>query len=317
MKKYDTDIDHVTTTEEIDVNGKRLASYGPDVIGEVEVVYRSKRDGKVVFTKTLGHNDLLVTGATFFSEKGNNMRSGYRTQALDEKYGVHTRGVDYTDDVWRAKISEERICGIMIGNGGCGDTYNEVYKVNRAKTSVEGMIPFRVGKVIVDDLPLDTNPYNVDGDGTSAVVSAGNETQTISGATRRRYFLCSVDGKYIYYFCKTWDTTPEIFVLYEDGTTVNPLTSGDAVTDKFIRVFTKYSVTIDQSDVREWFKKTNGSTLQSLVNSIGLVAGWPVDDPWGFPEYCNVRGITTFNMENHELKDSESTIEITYRLFVQ
>jgi hypothetical protein len=302
--------------EEIDVSGKRLASYGPNIIGEVEVIYRSKKDGKAIFTKSLHKNDLLVTGAVFFSEKGNNMRSGYRTTALDEKYDVHRREVDYTDADWRANISKEQICGVMIGNGGCGQTYNHVYKVNRSDLSVPGMIPFRVGEVIVDDLPLDTNPYNTDGNGTSAVMSAGNITKPITGATRKKYFLCAVDGKYIYYYGKTWDIEPEICVLYEDGTTV-PLNANELVTDKFVRVFTRYSITIDQSDVREWFKKNDGSTMQSLVNSIGLVSGWPVDDPWGFPEFCNVRGITTFNMENHELKDSESTIEIIYRLFVQ
>ena len=313
MLKYDQS---AQVKEELDVSGKRMASYGPNVIGEVEVLYRSKKDGNVMFTKTLHKNDLLVTGAVFFSEKGNDMRSGYRTTSLDEKYDVHRRDVDYTDDDWRRNISKEKICGIMIGNGGCGHTYNHVYKVNRSDLSVPGMIPFRVGEVVVDDLPLETNPYNIDGNGTSAVMSAGNITMPISGATRKKYFLCAVDGQYIYYYGKTWDTEPEICVLYEDGTTV-PLNANELVTDKFVRVFTRYSITIDQSDVREWFKKNDGSTMQSLVNSIGLLSGWPVDDPWGFPEFCNIRGITTFNMENHELKDSESTIEITYRLFVQ
>lgn len=304
--------------EEVDVNGKRMASYGPEVIGEVEVVYHSKRDGKVIFTKTLGHNDLLVGGATFFSEKVNNIRSSFRTQAIDEEFGIHTR--EYMDEIedpeasaittrWLANIRNEKICGITIGNGGCGDTYNQVYKVNRSARKVPGMIPFRVAKVIVDDFPETEDPY------------AGNAIEGINTALfttdmRKRYFLCKVDGKYIYYYGKTWDLPPEIYVLYEDGTTV-PLNADELVTDKFVRVFTKYSITIDQSDVREWFKLNDKSTLRSLINSIGLVSGWPVDDPWGYPEYCNVRQVTTFNMENHELKDSESTIEITYRLFVQ
>ena len=310
MRNHETKVDRISTAEELDVNGKRLASYGSDVIGEVEVIYRSKKDGKAIFTKTLGHNDLLVTGAVFFSEKGNNTRSGYRTTSLDEKYDVHRRDVDYTDEDWRNKIGEEKICGIMIGNGGCGNTYNEVYKVNRSDLSVPGMIPFRVGEVVVDDLPVDQDPYEI------GAIEGVNKREGITPAVRNKYLLCAVDGKYVYFYGKTWDTTPEINVLYEDGTTV-PLNANELVTDKFVRVFTKYSVTIDQSDVREWFKKNNGSTLQSLVNSIGLVAGWPVDDPWGHPEFCNIRGITTFNMENHELKDSESTIEITYRLFIQ
>lgn len=307
--------------EELDVNGKRLAAYGPNVIGEVEVVYRSKKDGKAIFTKSLHKNDLLVTGAVFFSEKANDMRSSYRTMSLDEKYDVHRRGEDYTDEEWRANISKEKICGIMIGNGGCGETYNQVHKVRRIDIDVPNMIPFRVGAINIDDLPsVDSDPFDYDGSGTSAVTSAGNPTKVITSDIRRKYFMCSVrpnDG-YVYFYGKKFDTTPEICVLYEDGTVVEYNAHESAVdTDKFVRVFTKYSVTIDQSDVREWFKKNTGSTMKSLINSIGLVSGWPGDDVWGYPEYYNVRGITTFNMENHELKDSESTIEITYRLFVQ
>ena len=309
--------------EELEANGKLYHSDGSDVIGEVEVIYHSKRDGKAIFTKTLHKNELLVTGAVFFTEKANNKRSNYRLQALDEELGIHTSA--YMDEIvdssvtpgitrWQAELKNELICGITIGNGGCGDTYNTVYKVNRAARKVPGMIPFRVGK-IASGIPSTTDPFSVEG---GVIGINGHE---IDATTRDKYFMCQEktegNSRYVYLYGKHWDTDPVIYVLYEDGTIV-PLNADTLVSDKFIRVFTKYSVVIDQYDIREWFKKNEGSTLKSLINSIGLVTGWPVTDKYNaHPEYCNVRQTTTFNMENHELKDSESTIEITYRLFIQ
>ena len=106
-------------------------------------------------------------------------------------------------------------------------------------------------------------------------------------------------------------------VFYEDGTVV-PTNVGDTTVDKFIRVYTTYRFTVNKYDIREYFKITQGSTMKSLINSAGLIAGYnggnAVD---GYPEYHNVRGITTLNMENQELKDSESKITFIYRLFIQ
>lgn len=104
--------------------------------------------------------------------------------------------------------------------------------------------------------------------------------------------------------------------MFEDGTVV-PIDVNTQNPDKFIKVFTKYRAVIDQRDIREYFKYTEGSTLRSLINSVGLITGYPLLSKDGTEEYFNVRGMTTFNMENQELKDSESTITFIYRLFIQ
>lgn len=277
--------DHIRVYDEADVNGQRIEGHGVDIIGSVEIIYQSKKNGKAVFTRNLYKNDLLVTGAVFMSEKNNNMRSTFQTVPLDLELGVHTNDeivVDHTT------IANEKICGLMIGNGGCGDTYNTVYKVNRASRSVPGMIPFRVVPVDKDLDPTD----------------------------REKYFLRVIKGDYVYYYGKKFDIDREINVQFEDGTTV-PTDVDTTVVNKFIKTFTKYRVTVDQRDVREYFKITQGSTLRSLINSIGLVTGYPGLAADNFEEFFNVRGTTTLNMENQELKDSESTITVIYRLFIQ
>ena len=256
-----------------------------DIIGEVEVIYTSKNNGKVMFTRSLNRNDLLVTGAVFLSEKMNDQRSTFQTIPLDLEIGVHTNDQIIVDNT---TISKERVCGIMVGNGGSGDTYNTVYKVNRAARSVPGYLPFRV-------VPVDEDL---------------NETD------RSKYMLRVVKGDLVYYYGKRFDIDREINVQYEDGTVVS--TDVDTqVVSKFIKTFTKYRVTLDQRDIREFFKITQGSTLRSLINSVGLITGYPglADD--GFDEFFNVRGMTTLNMENKELKDSESTVTFIYKLYIQ
>ena len=50
---------------------------------------------------------------------------------------------------------------------------------------------------------------------------------------------------------------------------------------------------------------------------LGAVAGYPGAAVDGNEEFFNVRGITTVNMENQELKDSASTITVIYKQYIQ
>jgi hypothetical protein len=279
--------EHATVSDDVLVNGKRYNSNNSaDIIGDVEVIYQSKHNGKVIFTRKLhGHNDLLVTGGVFLSEKANDIRSSFKTVPLDLELGVHTS--EQIENTSRT-ISREKIAGIMVGNGGAGDTYNSVYKVTRSARSVPGMLPFRV-------------------------VPTNND---LASSDREKYFLRVVKGDYAYYYGKKFDIDREIYVLFEDGTSV-PIDVDTTPTTKFIKTFTKYRAVLDERDIREFFKINYGSTLRSLINSVGLVTGYPGDAIDGGEEFFNVRGMTTMNMENQELKDSESTITFIYRLFIQ
>lgn len=265
----------------------RLLSKGEshEIIGEVEVIAKTRHGNVTLFTRKLRRNDLLVTGAVFLSEKMNQLRSSFLTTPLDVSLGIHT--IDQVDRS-NATVPAEFICGLTVGIGGCDDTYNTVHRVHRTDLSVPGMVPFRVV-----DLSSD-----------------------LDEATRRRYILRVVkDGK-AWYYGKTWDTDKEINVQYEDGTIV-PVSAyalGDA--DRYVRVFTKYVCTVDESDIREYAKIMYGSTLKSRVNSVGLITGYQGVSTDGYPEFYNVRGMTTLNMENGELKDDESTIMYVYRVFI-
>lgn len=278
--------DRAHILEHVNVNGHDYRSDHSDIIGDVQVIYESRSNGKVIFTRTLrDHNDLLVTGAVFLSEKANNIRSTFKTIPLDLELGIH--GNDQIE-VSQKTISREKIAGIMVGNGGAGDTYNSVFKVNRAARHVPGIVPFRV-------VPVD---------------------QDLKDTDRAKYFMRLVKGDYAYYYGKKFDIEREINVMFEDGTSV-PVDVDNMPNNKFIKVFTKYRAVLDERDIREYFKINYGSTLRSLINSVGLITGYPGLTEDGQEEFFNVRGMTTMNMENQELKDSESTITIIYRLFIQ
>lgn len=264
------------------------SAWDKTVVGEIEVIYQTKNGEKTVFTRTIHHNDLLTTGSVYFLEKANGFRSLFVTTPIDVEQGVHAAGeVDQSSD----SIPNEIICGAMIGNEGAGDTYNTVRPVVRGNRTVPGPIPFRVVPVAAD----------------------------LTGTERSQYFLRRVLGEYVYYYGKRFDSDPIITVAYEDGTPV-PTNVGDLIdNNRYIRVYTTYRFTAGRNDVREYFKITQGSTLRSLVNSVGLVTGYPgvSADGTGSAEYFNVRGLTAMNMENQDLKDSESMISFIYRLFVQ
>ena len=278
--------ENVHVHDSLMMNGHEMHSdRSADIIGEVQVIYESAIDGKRIFTKNIYHNDLLVTGAVFLSEKANNMRSTFKTVPLDLELGIH-RAEDIVVD--HTTINSEKICGLMVGNEGAGDTYNTIYKIYRASRHVPGMIPFRV-------VPVDSD---------------------LEATERSKYFMRKIDGNYIYYYGKKFDIDREIHVEYEDGTLV-PTDADVSVVNKMVRTFTRYRCTIDQQDIREYFKITQGSTLRSLINSVGLITGYPGTAADRYEEFYNVRGLTAFNMENQELKDSEATITLIYSLFIQ
>lgn len=284
---FDTEM--VLVSEELsDVNGRMLAYARQDktVIGEVEVIYTSNANGKVLFTRrNVLRNDLLTTGSVYISEKLNGFRSRFTATPIDIELGIHS-----PDDVdtSSATIPQEIVCGIMVGNGGAGDTYNTVNKVRRSNRMVPGVVPFRVVPV----------------------------TNDLNPTERAKYILRQQRGEYVYYYGKRFDTDPIMTIAYEDGTVV-PTNVGDTDNNKFIKVYTTYRATVSQKDIREYFKITQGSTMRSLVNSVGLITGYPGMSVDSNPEFFNVRGMTTLNMENQELKDSESTITFIYRVFIQ
>lgn len=282
--------EHAAITDSIEVGGRTLAKpkHKAEIIGEVEILCTS-RYGKSRFTKTIKrHNELLLGGANFFSEKANNMRSTFAPVTIDVELGIHRKeDLEMTVDT----LKEKKIIGMTIGIDGVVNTYNTVKPVLAHSRIVPGMIPFRKMKL--------------------------EEEVLIDEDTRAKYFMRVVDNAgYVSYYGKHFDSTPTIYTLFEDGTEV-PSTISTISDPKAIKHYTKYLLTIEGKDVREYFKIMDRSTVNSKVNSAGLVAGYPgtgVDD---LEEFFDVTQLTALNFENQALKDSESMITFIYRMNIR
>lgn len=256
--------------------------HGMSMAGKVKIIGRDHK-GRVLFTKT-EDNALLINGATYILEKINNRRSRFAPPPLDVQYGSHQQ-VDVTVDT--TTLSQEYVCGMVFGIGGCTNTYNTVRPVLRNALTVPEMVPIRMVPAAEDFTGDERNKYFL----------------------RRTTFVGGVE--YAMYYGKVFDMDPRIDIVFE---------SGDDIPDDvykyddpgFLFSFTNYTLTVDANDIREYFRINDGNTSMSRINSIGLVAGYPVVNDLGHTEFYNVRCLTTVNTESLELKDSLSTIQVIY-----
>ena len=176
---------------------------------------------------------------------------------------------------------------LVFGIGGCTNTYNTVRPVLRNALTVPEMVPIRMVPAAEDFTGDERNKYFL----------------------RRTTFVGGVE--YAMYYGKVFDMDPRIDIVFE---------SGDDIPDDvykyddpgFLFSFTNYTLTVDSNDIREYFRINDGNTSMSRINSIGLVAGYPVVNDLGHTEFYNVRCLTTVNTESLELKDSLSTIQVIY-----
>lgn len=265
--------------DEAMVNDVLIKGNAPNtVIGEVMV---SSYTGDVLFTRKIYKNDLLLGGCVYFMEKVYGKRSNFRPTPLDIELGVNTEVI-----VDNNTLKEEQIIGIVCGVGGSSDLYNTVKPVQRHHRTVDDIVPFRYTKV------------------------------ELSGDTRKEYCLRvkNPDNTYSYYG-KIFKSAPEIKVEYSNELPVQN-DVGDSITVDQINVFAESTVYFSGDDIRERVLARDGSTDKSRINTIGLIAGYPIKDEFGNVEYANVRTITTLNMENRELKNWDDTINIRYRQYI-
>lgn len=255
---------------------------GCRMIGKVKIIGKDYQ-GNTLFTKT-EDNALLINGASYIAEKINNRRCRFAPPPLDVVYGSHEQA---QVDINKKTLSEEYICGMVFGTGGCTNTYNTVRPVMRNALTVPEMTPIRVVPAAED----------------------------LHGEERNRYFLRKptyIGGvEYAMYYGKTFDADPNINVVFESGDDI-PADVNKYDDPGFMMAYTQYILTVNANDIREYFKLTDGNTALSRINSIGLVAGYPRVNKLGYTEFYNVRCLTTVNTESLELKDNLSQIVVYY-----
>jgi hypothetical protein len=230
-------------------------------------------------------NQIVLGGALFVLEKIFGVQSPLAIDYLNTIMGIANTGTPITEIYPKDNV----VCLFGVGTGGCGDSIASVKDVKFYEREIFDMIPFRV-----------TN------------------TALLSTEVDKYWFKkLQADGKTAYYL-KTFETTPQIKVLWkdaegdEDGTEVEPGVHNTTRTEP-IESFIEILLKITKKDVREYFQ-LNGNVEQTRINSIGLFTGVKGTLADSTIDYKQVKMFSKLNI-NNEMLTLAKDLSIIYRIY--
>jgi len=240
--------------------------------------------GEIVFDE---ENQIVLGGALYVLEKIFGVTSPLTVDYLNDIMSIATTGTPITDIYPKTNV----VCLFGVGIGGCGDTIASVKDVKFYEREILTMIPFRVAA-----------------------------STTLTTDEKLHYWfkkLDTVSGKTSYYL-KTFDSVPQIKVLWkdgigdEDGTVVQDGVENTTRTDP-IETFIELILKISKYDVREYFQ-INGNIEQTRINSIGLFTGILGTLADGSTDYKQVKLFSKLNI-NNEMLTLAKDLTIIYRIY--
>lgn len=243
------------------------------MIGEV-TVQQIDCMGNVLFTET-NYNDIVMTGSTMILEKMFNIRANLKISTLSDDMAINNATQPNVNNV-----KDEFVMGFMVGIGGAGETIGDVKASAFTDKALSSVIPFRV----VD-------------------------TGTLPTADASSYFMKQTSNGKDFYYCKKFDSTPQIRHLFTDGVEV-PSNISTTGTTKGIRVFSESICMISSKDLREYFMINDGNLDRCRVNTMGLVAGFAAGS-----DIAGIRLITELNFKSRYLQNNDDNIKIVYRVY--
>lgn len=173
-------------------------------------------------------------------------------------------------------------CGV----DGCGSENSQVYPVDYKKwIDPEALVPFR---------------YQ-------------SSDEDLSDELRQKYFGRTINGGYISYYFKTFESTPTFTQRYMDGTQIDSTVFSSAKNDS-AETFVEVNMTITKEDMRDFFIATTGID-RARINCISLCTAYPVTEN-GYIYYKDIRPLTRLNFPNEQLIDLSKGIEISYHIYM-
>lgn len=303
------------------------------------VVLKETGSGKVLFR---GKNKVLVSGSEFnalkdfsftdlhqFDEETTFLDSipsydtalsnnGYPLDIPSDKKFISYDGIfsifNGSDSIAGVdKVYEyltRRICLFCVGIDGCGIENSRVFRVDNTKWIAPwGYANYDPGTGITDTSVTNCLiPFKV-----------RSSSYDLTNDERNIYFGRATKNDQIYYFFKTFDSTPELIRQYADNST-----SLDKVDDVWAdkrrsdgEVVVKLQMSIDSSDCREYFQNLTGINT-ARINTISLCTAVPYRDGTASTDkiyYQDIRPFTKFNFPNESLINAAKGISITYYLY--
>jgi hypothetical protein len=236
--------------------------------------------GEVLFEE---ENQIVLGGALFVLEKCWDVISPLTIESLNSIKGIGIDGPDVTK-------AAEHVCLFGVGTGGCGDGIGTVVDVKFYEREIFDMVPLRV-----------TTP-----------------DQLTQDEAAQYWFKELLESGKTAYYLKTFESTPEIKVLWkdgegdEDGSEVEPGVENTTRTEP-IETFVEMILKITKKDVKEWFE-LNGDIELARFNSIGLFSGALGTLGDASQDYKNVRMFSKLNI-NNEMLTYAKDLTVIYRIY--
>ena len=243
------------------------------------VLFIDDETGKVLREE---HNRVVIAGAQFTACKHFDIAPAVTFPNYNTELGI--QNMVQTP----SKAVPEYTYLFCCGTSGCGIEASQVYPVTyHSRIHPNDLIPFRY-----EDNHNDLNDVQ-----------------------RKIYFgrkEFKDEGKVAYYY-KAFDSQPQVYMNFLDGTMIDNSVYGMKTTQKATTmVQTRLKVT--KSDFRDWFFAKDGIE-NARINTLSLLTAWPYTDPkTGYVYYNNVRPLTQLNFTNEWLIDLSKSITIIYQI---
>ena len=240
-------------------------------------------------------NKLTITGSQF-----NAMRA----------FGLQVAGVDfdsYNDEMkldkttTAAKKNEPIVCLFCVSDTGCGSTPKDV-KVASYTDRIN---------------PAPVNPSNVREFDSSMIMPFRfvDKDKDLNDDLRKYYFgkkTFNILNKIGYYF-KTFDTEPQLYVRYADGTPISP-EMYNVHSEQTAECFVQTRLRITTLDFRDYFEQVLGWD-KARISSLSLCYAWYDDTIDQYRYYQDITPYSILYFSYQWLVDANVAIDVLYDIY--
>lgn len=246
--------------------------------GDTEIIFHELGTKKEVGRT---HNRVVIAGSQTTAQKHFD---------LPELIALPTYNQDLTLDNSVAHgttpVNVPKICLFGCGTGGCGTENSQVYPVKYTGRidPVTELVPFRY------QLPQND----------------------LSAEMRQKYFGRKSTSERIAYYFKAFETNPEMFSRFVDGTLIdNTVYESSNTSDA--EFYVEMNLRITKEDFRDYFRATTG-IADARINSLSLMTAW-YNESGGYKWYQDIIPMTQLNIPNEPLIDLTKGIDIVYHIY--
>lgn len=195
-------------------------------------------------------------------------------------------GLENSESAGTLPTSPELVSLFCVGDSGCGSVESDVKVVNFIDriAPTNDIIPFRY-------------------------VDSDND---ISDADREIYFGRKIIGDKIAYYFKKFETEPQIFLRYADGTEItNQLYNFS--TNQDADCYVEMELLINSIDLKDYFDEVLGWD-NARFSTISLCSGW-TNTYDNYTYFQNILPYTKLNFPFIKMVEAEQAVQFNYAIF--